>query len=49
MSKENMDLKQNLSKATVDKRNLQKRSVQIKKSFDEVQKIIGSGKKKPKN
>lgn len=43
-----MDFKKNLSKATIDKRNLQKRTLQIKKSFDEVQKLIGSGKKKPK-
>jgi len=43
-----MNFKQNLSKVTVDKRNLQKRSVQIKNSFDEVQKLLGGGKNKPK-
>ncbi len=43
-----MDLKKQLGKLTLDKRNLQKRSLQIKKSFDEVQRIIGSGKQKQK-
>lgn len=43
-----MDVKKNLSKVTLDKRNLQKKSLQIKKSLDEVIKIIGSGEKNKK-
>ena len=34
--------------ATMDNRNLQKRSLQFKKSLDEIQKVLGEGKTKKK-
>ena len=40
-----MNIKKSLSQATFDKRGLQKKSLQIKKSVDEVLKVIGTEKK----
>lgn len=41
-----MNLKQRLLTATSDKRKLQKRSIRIKKSLDEVHSLLNSMKKK---
>ncbi len=41
-----MDLKKKLANATMDKRQLQMRSIELKKSMDEVLKVLGSGKPK---
>jgi len=43
-----MDFKKKLANLTMDKRGLQMRSIQLKKSMDEVQKIIGQGRQKKK-
>lgn len=43
-----MDFKKKLEHVTMDKRELQKRSIQLKKSLDEVKKVIGTGKSKRK-
>jgi len=44
-----MNLKKKLAYATMDKKNLQMKSLQLKKSLDEVIKVLGSGKTKKKN
>ena len=40
---DNMNLKKKIANATMDNRNLQKRSLQFKKSLDEIQKVLGEG------
>lgn len=45
---DNMNLKKKIANATMDNRNLQKRSLQFKKSLDEIQKVLGEGKTKKK-
>lgn len=46
---DNMNFKKKIANATMDNRNLQKRSLQFKKSLDEIQKVLGEGKTKKKN
>lgn len=43
-----MNIKKKLAIATMDKRQLQVKSLQLKKSLDEVQKYLGEGKNKKK-
>ena len=45
---DNMNFKKKIANATMENSNIKKRSMHLKKTLDEIQKVLGEGKTKKK-